>query len=227
MNATRQRLGARLGTRVGARLQALPQPRRSAFGVGALVVVGLSLTQALGSLLPSTATTEFGEGSQRNFVRAVSPGGGAVALRTGDLAITGVEGATTVTRPYTYPASTDAVFLVVRFAWTPRAETSTIVKATLFDGRGRRFTVTSLSAGRDGVSCLRPPPGITADCVAVVEVPRDALAGSRIQLSTNAIDDALDDVAEADLTDAVGLGSLSDYGRGRTAPVEATYRGLE
>ena len=186
------------------------------------MIAGLSLTQAIGSLLPSSSSSEFGEGSQRNFVRAVTPGSGSVALRTGDLAVTGVEGATTVTRPFGYPVTTDAVFLVVRFAWTPRSVTSTIAKATVFDDRARRFTVTSLSSGRDGVACLRPPPGITVDCAAVVELPRDALAGARIQLSTNAFDDALDDVAEADLADAVG--PSTDFGRGRTAAVEATYR---
>lgn len=214
-----------LTTRLREGASRLPQPRRSSLGVGALVVAGLSVTQALGYFLPSPTGTGFGEGPQRPFVHEVAVGGQA-ALRTGDLRVTTVEGADTITAPLGRPVSTDAVFLVVRFDWTPRGERSQISGATLVDARERTYRVSIIGSARDGVWCTLAPPGLTAQCVAALEVPRDALPGARVTLATNTVDDGLDDVAELDLTPVVGPDQAATFGTGRSVSVDSTLRGL-
>ena len=201
----------------------LPLPRRSTLGVGALVVAGLAVTQALDTLLPSATGGEFGSGAQRPFVREGVPGS-AVALRAGDLTVTSIEGATTLEEEGAHPLSTEAVFLVVHFTWTPRTQKGSISVVEVAGAGERVFRATSVGSGRDGVTCPYPPPGVTADCTAVVEVPRDALPGATVTLSTNAFDDGLDDVAQLEVgVDAAGAGS---WGRGRTATVASGLVGL-
>ena len=201
----------------------LPRPRRSTFGVGALVVAGLAVTQSLDALLPSATGADFGTGAQRPFVREGIVGT-PIALRTGDLTVKAVEGATTLEESGAYPVTTEAVFVVVHFTWKPRQEKGTIAVAEVAGGDDRVFRATSIGSGRDGVTCPFPPPGVTAECTAVVELPRDALPGASVTLSTNAIDEGLDDVARVDLgVDAATSGS---WGRGRTATVSSRLVGL-
>ena len=201
----------------------LPRPQRSTLGVGALLVAGLALTQSLDALLPSATGEDFGTGAQRPFVREGAPGT-PISLRAGDLTVSSVEGATTVEEQLRQPVTTEAVFLVIRFTWTPRTQSSSITKVALADTHDRTFTVTSIGSGRDGVSCPIAQPGVTADCTAVVELPRDALPGAVLTLATNAIDEGLDDVAQ--VTVDVDETTSQTYGRGRTATVVSGYPGL-
>ncbi|MEO7446997.1 MAG: hypothetical protein ABI336_01885 [Humibacillus sp.] len=202
----------------------LPRPQRSTLGVGALLVAGLALTQSLDALLPSATGEDFGTGAQRPFVREGTTGS-PISLRAGDIAVSSVTGATTVEEPLYYPVTTEAVFLVIRFTWTPRTQRSSITKVELKDTHDRTFTATSIGSGRDGVSCPIPPPGVTADCTAVVELPRDALPGAVVTLSTNAIDVGLDDVAQVPV--GVDEAAAATYGRGTTATIVSGYKGLQ
>ncbi|RKT78431.1 hypothetical protein DFJ68_1877 [Terracoccus luteus] len=201
----------------------LPRPQRSTLGVGALVVAGLSVSQALSTVVPSPTDGGAGEGSQRPFVREATVGQ-PTSLRTGELLVTDVEGATTVTAPFAQPATTQGVFVVLRFSWTPTHERSTVTTVTLTDARDRTYRVGLVGSGRDGVACLGPPPGVTALCTAAVEVPRDALPGATVRLETNGFDPGWDDVAELALP--VDDASAATLGSGRTAAVDSTYRGL-
>lgn len=200
-----------------------PRPRRATLGVGALVVAGLAVTQSLDALLPSATGSDFGTGAQRPFVREGAPGS-PIALRTGELTVTSIEGATTLDETGAYPVTTEAVFLVVHFTWTPRSEKGSITVAEVAGADDRVFRATSIGSGRDGVTCPFPPPGVTADCTAVVELPRDALPGATVTLSSNAVDEGLDDVARVDV--GVGAEAAGSWGRGRTATVSSGLVGL-
>lgn len=199
-----------------------PHPQRSTLGVGALVVAGLATTQALNGLLPDDSGT-FGEGLQRPFVRQVAEGG-TVELRSGTVTVTAVEGATTMRQEFRVPVTTAEVFVLVRFDWTARGRADGIARAVVTDRAGRRFVAETLGSTRDKVACPTSTPGVTQECSVVVELPRDALAGATMTLENSMWDQGYDDIAQLDL--GVTDDEAEAFGRGATASLTSTYKGL-
>ncbi len=158
-----------------------PVPRRAQLGTGALVLAALSLGQVLVEHLPSS------DRAGRPFEHEVGVGQ-TVALRTGTLTVTGVDGARSVQPQRDDRLLSPGVIVVVTFDFTPRVPETTITYGEFRDAKGR---TTALACGaRSAVSCPQPPVGITSHCTAIVEAAPRTLAGARLTLGPLAIDAA-------------------------------------
>ena len=186
-----------------------PVPRRAQLGTGALVVAALSVGQVLVEHLPSS------DRAARPFENEVGVGQ-TVALRTGKLTVTGVDGARSVQPQREDQVLSPGVIVVVRFDFTPRTPATTITYGELRDAKGRT-TALSVSGGRSSVSCPQPPVGITSHCTAMVEAAPRTLAGARLTLGPLAIDERFDDVAVADL--AISDQDVASWNK-RTTPLK-------
>ena len=131
--------------------------------------------------------------------RAIAPGrpfehevgvGQTVALRTGTLTVTGVDGARSVQPQRDDQLLSPGVIVVVAFDFTPRVPETTITYGELRDADGQDHGAQRVGA-RGAVSCPQPPVGITSHCTAMVEADPRTLAGAHLTLGPSAIDPAV------------------------------------
>ena len=91
--------------------------------------------------------------------------------------------------------TTPGVWVVIQFSVTAAEENTSLGFAELRDAGGRSWRA---SHGRNGSTCLVGPPGVRVGCVAVFEVPADAIPTLRIRLAPQ-LDQRFDEVADIDL----------------------------
>jgi hypothetical protein len=191
------------------------RPRPAQLGTGALVVAALALGQLLNDRLPD------GTDGSRLFERDGAVGE-VVALRTGDLTVTGVDGATSVLRELDASIRSPGLVLVVRFEFVARDEASGISYAHLVGGDGRETTFSSFGS-RNDLDCPAGPPGLVSSCVAVVEVDPESLPGARLGLSADSLDPRFDDMAVIDL--GIGAADVRRWSSVKELPVDAARLG--
>lgn len=167
------------------------RPSVSQFGTGALVVAALALGQVLNDTLPD------GKDGGRLFERH-GVVGKPIAMRTGDLTVTKVEGATSILRVSSDGIRSPGVALVVHFSFVARDEPSGIAYGRLIDGTGRT-TIFSSFGQRNEISCPAAPVGLVSRCTAVVEVDPASLPGATLGLAPDSLDPRFDDMAVVDL----------------------------
>jgi hypothetical protein len=184
-------------------------PRTARLGTGALVLAALSVGQVMNQHLPTAAK------ASRPFEHQVGLGQTA-RLRSGDLVATAVDGGTAAVPKVGTGFRSPGVVLDVTFAFTARAEPSTITYGELRDSRGRTYPVYAAGA-RGRVWCRRVPAGLTATCHVVVEAPADALPGAHLALAPLSIDTSYDDMAVVDL--AVTRAQVTTWAA-RTQPLQ-------
>lgn len=166
-------------------------PAASRLGTGALVVAALAVGQVLNDTLPD------GKDGSRLFERhgAVDQ---SIAMRTGDLTVTDVEGAASILRDVGDGIRSPGLVLVVLFDFAPRGEASGISYGRLVDGSGRTTTFSGFGQ-RSRVTCSSAPVGLVSQCSAVVEVDPTSLVGSTLGLAPDSLDPRFDDMAVVDL----------------------------
>ena len=160
------------------------RPSASQFGTGALVVAALAVGQLLNDTLPD------GKDGGRLFEQqgAVEQ---TISMRTGDLTVRKVEGATSVLRDSSDGIRSPGVVLVVHFDFVARNEPSGISYGRLVDGSGRT-TIFSGFGQRNDVTCPASPAGLVSQCTAVVEADPDTLAGATLGLAPDSLDPRYD-----------------------------------
>lgn len=155
-----------------------------------LVLAGLGVTQVLQSHTPSPSD------ASRPYERTAAVGQ-PVALRAGDVTVTGVRGGTAAVVAPDPGFRSPGVLVVADLTWTPRNNTAALLAGQLEGEDGRTWTVTTRGS-RGGIACGYGVPGITLVCAVIVELPPDALPGATLQLRVNG-DDRFDDEAVVDL----------------------------
>lgn len=167
------------------------RPSASQLGTGALVVAALAVGQVLNDTLPD------GKDGGRLFEQhgiVDQP----IAMRTGELTVTKVEGATSILRESADGIRSPGVALVVHFSFVARGEPSGISYGRLTDGAGRT-TIFSSFGQRNEIACPAAPVGLVSQCTAVVEADPDTLPGATLGLAPDSLDPRFDDMAVVDL----------------------------
>jgi hypothetical protein len=162
---------------------------RHVVGVG---LVGLGLLAAatlLDGWLPEVAADAVAD----PFVRSAAVGE-PVELRTLSLEVDSVRGARAIDE-FGSELRSPGVWVVVTYTVVAARENAGIGFAEVRDGRGRVWTV---QHGRGQNTCPASPPGVRNGCVALFEVPPDAVPSLRLRLSPT-IEQRFDSVAEIDL----------------------------
>jgi hypothetical protein len=158
-------------------------------GVALVGLVLLAAATLLDGWLPDEASDQVAE----PFVR-VGDIGEPVALRTVTLEVDSVRGAATID-DFGSELRSPGVWLVVQYTVTAKRENAGIGYLELRDAKGR---VWSLSHGRSENTCLAEPPGVPNGCVALFEVPVDAVPSLRLRMSPT-LEQRYDSIAEVDL----------------------------
>ena len=158
-------------------------------GVALVGLVLLAAATLLDGWLPDSASDPVAD----PFVLAAGVGD-PVSLRTVTLEVESVRGASTIDR-FGSELRSPGVWIVVQYAVTAKDENAAINFAEVRDDTGR---VWSLNHGRSENTCLQAPPGVRNGCVALFEVPADAVPGLRLRLSPT-LEQRFDSVADIDL----------------------------
>lgn len=143
-------------------------------GIAAVALVLLGVATAWDAWLPGN---DDDPGSE-SFVRRVAVAE-PVDLRTMTVMVDSVTGAAAIDE-FGSQLISPGLWIVVRYSVTPAKENAGVFFAELRDGTGR---VWSSAHGRNQNSCPSGPPGVRSGCVAVFEVPADALPGLRLRLA--------------------------------------------
>lgn len=188
---------------------AIPRLTAPAATTGILVLLALALGQWLHAYLPAST-----DGS-RPFRVPVEVGATAT-MRSGDLAVTSVDGATSIAPADGEGMISPGLFVVVGFTFTPRAEKSGISYAALHDNEDRTLPIFGVS-GRGSINCAGGLVDRPSTCRAVIEADPASLTGARLELAPLGSDERFDSMAVVDLgiTDAD-----VEHWRKRTTPLE-------
>lgn len=119
--------------------------------------------------------------------------GEEVALRTLSLEVESVTGAPAIDSFGTELRS-PGMWVVIQYTATPKNENGAVYFAQLSDARGRLWSLD----GRNENRCSGGPPGVTIGCVALFEVPVDAVPSLRLRLAP-ALEQRYDSVVNVDL----------------------------
>lgn len=157
---------------------------------GLLVVMALALGQWLHEQLPQKAD------SSRPYELALSVGESG-QMRTGDVEVLSVDGATSVVPDGGDPLVTSGVFAIVEFTFTSRDQASALTYAALRDNRDRELQI--FGGGRSSISCPPRLVGRPARCLVVVEADPDTLVGARVAVAPSGGDPRWDSMAVIDL----------------------------
>jgi hypothetical protein len=160
-------------------------------GAAALVLAALAAGRAVTSAFPAD------DSISSPFLRSGTLGQ-PVSLRYADLTATAVQGSTCVASGVggTAGMRTPGVFVVVPVVIVTKGEPATVGYAALQDRRGRTFLASgSRSSFRPGPG----QPGVPRYANVVIEVPPDAVAGSRLRIALDGLDQRRDDMADIDL----------------------------
>lgn len=157
-----------------------------------VVLVGLVLLAAA-TLLDGWLPDDTSDPVADPFVRAAGVGE-PVELRTVTLEVESVRGAGTIDR-FGSVLRSPGVWIVVEYTVTAKDENAAINFAEARDDAGR---VWSLNHGRGENTCLQAPPGVPNGCVALFEVPADAIPSVRLRLAPT-LEQRFDAVADIDL----------------------------
>ena len=158
-------------------------------GIALVAILLLAAATLLDGWLPNDAADPVAE----PFLRTAKVGE-AVPMRTLTLEVDSVTGASTV-EEYGAEIRSPGIWVVVQYSVTAMDENGAIGYVDVRDDDGRVWVG---SHGRARNVCLSAPPGVRNGCVAVLEVPADALPSLRLRLSPT-IEQRFDDVAEVDL----------------------------
>ncbi|WP_205474568.1 hypothetical protein [Nocardioides sp. SYSU D00038] len=120
--------------------------------------------------------------------------GEPVDVRTATVTVEGVDGSTRVEDLGTEKVS-PGLWLVVRYTVVAERENTAMSFAELEDDEGRTWSL----AARNSNSCTAGPPGLPSHCVAVFEVPVDAVPTLRLSLARESSDTRFDALAVVDL----------------------------
>jgi hypothetical protein len=159
-------------------------------GAAALVLAALAAGRAVTTLFPADAAVSA------PFLR---PGvvGQPVSLRYADVTAVRVEGSTCVaTSSSSLGMQTPGVFVVVPLVIVAKGESAEVRYAAVLDRQGRTFLA---SGTRSAFTAGTGQAGVRRYASVVVEVPRDAVAGARLRVALNRIDQRRDDMADIDL----------------------------
>lgn len=182
--------------------------------VGTLLVALLLL--AGGSALQSWLPGEHDDPASEPHVRTASVGE-TVDLRTTDLTVEEVVGSPRLLE-FGAEKVSPGLWIVVTYTTVARTENTSISFVEAVDGRGRTWGM----VGRSTNSCPDGPPGVPTRCVAVLEVPPDALPTLVLRLARESADIRYDVVAEVDL----GLTEEDAEELGSREPIEVPSTGL-
>lgn len=158
-------------------------------GVALVALALLAAATVLDGWLPGDSSDPFAD----PFV-VTARVGEPVDLRTVTLEVDSVRGAGTIDE-FGSELRSPGVWVLVQYTVTAKDENASLGFAEVRDGAGR---VWSLDHGRSENTCLQAPPGVRNGCVALVEVPVDALPSLRLRLSPT-LEQRFDSVAEVDL----------------------------
>lgn len=156
-----------------------------------LVLVALVVAQVLQSHLPDPTS------SSRAFERHGRVGE-TIALRSGDIRVTKVQGGTSAVVGSALGFRSPGVVVAASFTWTARAERSTLFAGDLRTSSGKTYVVSTSGADRGRIDCSASLPGLTRECTVLVEAPPDALEGAVLTLRPND-DGRFDDEAVVEL----------------------------
>ncbi len=156
-----------------------------------LVLVALAVTQVLQSHLPDPTS------SSRPFDRTGKVGQ-TIALRSGDLEVTTVRGATSAVVGSPPGFRSPGVIVVASFTWSARTERATLSAGELRASSGRTYVVSAVGLDRGRIDCGASSPGLVRQCTVLVEAPLDALEGATLVLRPTD-DGRFDDEAVVDL----------------------------
>ncbi|MTB87523.1 hypothetical protein H9L21_05795 [Aeromicrobium senzhongii] len=190
-------------------------PRRPPATAGVLVVLALVLGQWLHQQLPERVS------SSRPFEEQVAVGD-TVSLRTGDVEVLSVEGATSVAPAGGQVLVSPGVFVAVEFTFTPRGESSSLRYAALRDNAGRVLPFFG-SSGRSSITCTGRLVDRPTRCLAVVEADPATVPGARIAVAPSDIDERWDSMAVIDLA---ATRQLVQKWSARSEPLELPEAGV-
>jgi hypothetical protein len=161
-------------------------------GTAALVLAGLAAGRVVTGAFDST------DAINAPYLRAGALGR-PVDLRYAAVTATRVDGSPCVSTGSGVGSEfrTAGVFLVVRLTIVTKKEPAEVRYAALTDRQGRTFLTSSV--GRSSFSPGVGQPGVPRYASAVVEVPRDAVAGAHLRIALNSLDQRRDDMADIDL----------------------------
>ncbi|WP_286928137.1 MULTISPECIES: hypothetical protein [Aeromicrobium] len=165
--------------------------RRPPATAGVLVVLALVMGQWLHQQLPERAM------SSRPF-EVEARVGETAELRSGDLEVLSVDGASSVVPQGGSVLVSPGVFVAVEFTFTPRDESSDLTYAALRDNDGRLLPIYGTS-GRSSISCTGRLVDRPTRCLAVVETDPATLPGALVALASNGGDERWDSMALVDL----------------------------
>lgn len=189
--------------------------RRPPATAGVLVVLALVMGQWLHQQLPERAM------SSRPF--EVEAGVGETAeLRSGDLEVLSVDGASSVAPRGGSVLVSPGVFVAVEFTFTPHGESSDLTYAALRDNDGRVLPIYGTS-GRSSISCTGRLVDRPTRCLAVVEADPATLPGALVALAPNGGDERWDSMALVDLD--VDEADVTAW-QARTEPLELPEPGI-
>lgn len=169
----------------------LPVPQRAQLGTGALVLAALAVGQVINAKLP--ADDASGRAFERHAVVDTT-----VHMRSGDLTVTSIRGARSVTRESGGGFRSPGVIVVVSFDFTSRKQPGSISYGELRTSDGHVTTFGPFGE-RSVVSCPQGQVGILVHCDAEVEAAAATLPGARLALAPLSIDPRFDDMAVVDL----------------------------
>lgn len=121
--------------------------------------------------------------------------GESISLRYADVRAVTVKGSKCVSTPST-GMRTPGVFVVVPMVITTKDKPADVRYAAIVDSRGRTFQA---MAGRSAFVPGMAQPGIPRYASAIIEVPVDAVAGARLRVALDGLDQRRDHMADIDL----------------------------
>ncbi len=187
--------------------------RSRSVGVGLVALAILVVATLLNGWLPAD-DEDLGEDP---FVRSGEIGD-AVELREVTVTVDDVQGASGIDY-FGSTLTTPGLWVVVRYTVTAADETASVTSAELQDSDGRSWRA---SHARNRSTCLPGPPGVPVGCVALFEVPPDAIPTLRLRLAPQ-FDERHDAVADIDL--GLTTGDAQDFAAVQVIEVPATTLG--